>query len=211
MAAYTYWSHLDHAPFRLLAYMALVSLDHPKDGQPARRYFGGRDALCQALGHPVPPSDSTARTVRKAISALMRAGAIETVVKAAPGRYAEYALQLDGGTSGSRVRSVNGGTSGSATEELQVPYGGTSGSAMEELQVPPEEPLRNQSGIREDEGVTSQGDLTTRAHASGQPNEVPPHVPKNAIAAASPRAPGCPACGTYLDGAYCFTCRKESA
>ena len=43
---YARWGHLPHAPFRVLAYMALRTLD---DGDPPR-FWGGRESLAVALG-----------------------------------------------------------------------------------------------------------------------------------------------------------------
>lgn len=86
------WSHLDHAPFRLLCYMAVVS----KDDDP--RYWGGQEALMMALGMS-PDADqalrsSTKRVVTKWIRALIDAKAIKLTERPAPGRNAEYTLSL---------------------------------------------------------------------------------------------------------------------
>lgn len=49
---YAHWKDLGHRPHRLLAYMALRTLD--ADSPP--RYWAGRDSLAEALGYSVPPA-----------------------------------------------------------------------------------------------------------------------------------------------------------
>lgn len=106
---YTRWLHLPDRPFRLLAYMALVTLD---DDDPPR-YWAGREPLAAALGRIVPdepdPADRTPRAeefrrmrtadfqaVKNALRPLFEAGAV--VVDASPGprRNAVYRLALGG-------------------------------------------------------------------------------------------------------------------
>lgn len=102
---YLGWSHLPDRPFRLLAYMALVSLD--TDVPP--RYFGGYPALARALGRNTPDAfdrhsatDSQRRAfkadmeaVRNALSPLLAASAVIVDRPEAPGRGPEFALVLD--------------------------------------------------------------------------------------------------------------------
>jgi hypothetical protein len=98
---YAHWTRLDGAPFRVLIYMALVSLD--ADDPP--RYFGGWEALANALGRQLPPKDdpgqkaqreraAAAEAVRVAVRQLTRAGAVSTLRPAGAGHRAEYALHL---------------------------------------------------------------------------------------------------------------------
>lgn len=88
-ACYVLWSHLDHAPFRLLVGMALQSLDQSSaEGRPARVYFGGEDALVELLGRTRSPA-------YKALSALKKAGAIEALDVGRKGHRAVYKLALD--------------------------------------------------------------------------------------------------------------------
>lgn len=96
---YARWGHLPHAPFRVLAYMALRTLD---DGDPPR-FWGGRESLAVALGRLVPkPEDEQSRRERKAAfeavkevtATLRRLGAIEIIEPARPTRNAVYALNL---------------------------------------------------------------------------------------------------------------------
>jgi hypothetical protein len=106
-AVYARWTGLNHVPFRLLAYMALVSLD--RDEPP--RFWGGRDDLAGAIGRTLPrepddtdtdPSAVAARRQRRAAHEAVRAGlrelkdvgAITTAKHARQGLRAEYLLHL---------------------------------------------------------------------------------------------------------------------
>ena len=104
-AIYAQWGRLAHAPFRLLAYMGVVSLDAPDGSIPARLFFAGREAMAIALGTIPPPenSDDPAVTrerrsafgrVDRALKVLVDEGAV-TRVKAA-GHYsnAHYRLNI---------------------------------------------------------------------------------------------------------------------
>jgi hypothetical protein len=116
-AAFVHWSAmLDDQPMRALLYMANVALDPPQRGRVEERtlpcrYFGGWESLSEALGNPVPPApadtdasadaddarrrrETAARRVRRAITALRRAGAIEDVRHGGRGVQAEYLLRL---------------------------------------------------------------------------------------------------------------------
>lgn len=88
-ACYVLWSHLDHAPFRLLVGMALQSLDHQgKTGRPARIWFGGQDALVDMLGR--------SRTqAYEALKKLKDAGAVEVIDAGRVDHRAVYKLVLD--------------------------------------------------------------------------------------------------------------------
>lgn len=88
------WAHLDHAPFRLLVYMAIVAQDN---GDPPM-FYQGQEACAMALGMP-PDADAKARQaafrgVRRHIDYLVKAKCIERTFAGAPGRNAEYALRL---------------------------------------------------------------------------------------------------------------------
>lgn len=105
------WVHLPHGSFRLLTFMALVTMD--EDQPPV--YWGGREPLAYALGRITPPapedSDTSARAadyrrarradfeaVKVAFRPLAKAGVAEVLQAAAPGRNAVYALHLGAGT-----------------------------------------------------------------------------------------------------------------
>lgn len=108
---FTHWTHLGHREARLLAYLALVSLDA---GRPPV-YFGGWADAARAIGLPVEANPQSAqRGLRNAIRALTTAGALAPSGKAHTGRRAEYALTLDparsvvatGTTHGPRGRTI---------------------------------------------------------------------------------------------------------
>lgn len=97
-AVYTMYAHLPHRAHRLLVYMALVSLDNDSEDRPARRFFGGQDAMVEALNlaRDTPTRVRTAqRTVRAVLSELERAGAIERRSHGRNGRRSEYTLRLN--------------------------------------------------------------------------------------------------------------------
>lgn len=109
--AFARWNHLPDRAFRLLAFMALVTMDD--DEAPA--YWGGRESLAMALGRMTPAeparSDSSARAnefrkarradfeaVKAGIRELISAGVITCGQLPAPGRNAVYLLHLDART-----------------------------------------------------------------------------------------------------------------
>ena len=89
---YTHWTHLGHREARLLAYLALVSLDA---GRPPV-YFGGWADAARAIGLDPEGNPASARkNVRQAFQRLAQTGALVSSGKAHSGRRAEYALTLD--------------------------------------------------------------------------------------------------------------------
>ncbi|HEY9415503.1 MAG TPA: hypothetical protein VIQ30_12140, partial [Pseudonocardia sp.] len=100
---YARWYGLPDLPFRVYAYMALVSLDD--DREPA--YWGGWESLALAAGRLVPPRDDTdpekvrvRRAALKAVNGALRLlvdrEALRVKVPAAPGRNTTYGLNLTG-------------------------------------------------------------------------------------------------------------------
>jgi hypothetical protein len=89
-AVFIYWRRLPHAPFRLLVYMALVSMD--ADDPP--KYWGGWQALAEALGRKMPATHADRVAVTTALTTLRQEGAISRAVNPARGRRAEYLLHL---------------------------------------------------------------------------------------------------------------------
>lgn len=109
---YAGWSTLPDRAFRVLAYMALVSLDEDGDSSKARRYYAGRTDLAAALGRAVPPEpaedDSSPRAVaarrarnaafeavRGTLRTLRDAGALREVRRGGFRHQSEYELLLD--------------------------------------------------------------------------------------------------------------------
>jgi hypothetical protein len=98
--AYARWAGLPDLPFRVLAYMAVVS----KDEDPKPCFWGGWESLALAAGRLVPDrSDDPAVTkarraalkaVNAAVKVLVDRGAVRVKVVAAPGRNATYELNF---------------------------------------------------------------------------------------------------------------------
>lgn len=120
-AVYTSWAGLNHVPFRLLAYMALVTLD--RDDPP--RFWGGRDDLAHAIGRRVPrePDDTDTseaaaavrrqrkqahEAVRVALAELKAVGVVVQVKQARLGVRAEYTLHLTPAQAGSQTPAQAG-------------------------------------------------------------------------------------------------------
>lgn len=83
---------VDHAPTRVLVFMALVALD----ADPEPSYFGGREALAESLG--APATTSGFRAVDRVMSALSRVGLTVVAQKGAPGRHTRYLLRDGNGS-----------------------------------------------------------------------------------------------------------------
>lgn len=164
--AFTIWAAagLNHRTFRLLTYMALVSLDEARDDTPARRYWGGTTDLALAIGYTVPerPHDddrspdavAARRAIKKAHDAvdtclgeLREAGAVRLVRKPSPGRTAAYELVLDLWTT-TPARSPLRGERQSGTETSLPPQRGTNVPPSEGSTLPPQRgersPLRGE-------------------------------------------------------------------
>jgi hypothetical protein len=77
-AVYIYWSHLDHAPFRLLSHMALKSVDAGSRAAAAIEpdlYWLPLSDQAEAMGY-APHGKATVRQLRKLRAQLVDAGAI---------------------------------------------------------------------------------------------------------------------------------------
>jgi hypothetical protein len=99
--AYAAWGSLPDGPFRMLAYMALVSRD--EDAQP--RFYAGREALAYALGRSLTDAESEEaeglaaqrrayKAVDRMLASLKAAGAIYVIRSASRTHHAEYGLRL---------------------------------------------------------------------------------------------------------------------
>ena len=122
---YTTWSHLPDRPFRLLTHMALII----KDATPKPTYWGGREAMCQALGLPVE-SQSSHQAVKRAVRRLVDEGALERVRNGHAGSRSEYELRFERGSSAAPLRgSLTAPHRGSVNDphrgSLVYPAGGT--------------------------------------------------------------------------------------
>jgi hypothetical protein len=132
-AAYAQWGDLPHAPFRLLAYMALRSMD--ADSPPM--FWGGREEQAYALGKAVPEGrDEESKRVRQAsfdavkdaMKVLKARGAVAQTNTACAGQRASFALNL-------RAQKV-GGSETPAGEVKTPPERGSQTPPVEGSQTP---------------------------------------------------------------------------
>jgi hypothetical protein len=92
-------AQLDHAPMRVLTFMAVTALDKTstKTGDPPDRYYYGRIPLARALGYGrTNPDDADSKAahsaVARAVQTLLDEGVIKLRESAHSGRSAEYDL-----------------------------------------------------------------------------------------------------------------------
>jgi hypothetical protein len=90
--AYVNWHQLPDGPFRVLAFMCLVSLD--RDAVP--RYWGGRDELVRALGKGTDPTPADYQALKRAVRVLVDKGVLTVDKRPGPGHSAVYGLHLTG-------------------------------------------------------------------------------------------------------------------
>jgi len=93
-----WWAHLDPAPRCLLAYMASVTYDTPKNGIGAGRFFQSRGVLVlnyTGIAENDPRYESADRRIRRYIATLIEAKAIRVVKPGYRGQHAEYELLVD--------------------------------------------------------------------------------------------------------------------
>lgn len=160
-ACYAQWSHLPDRPFRVLAYMALIA----KDSTPEPTFWGGRDALCIALGIEADPAGY--RVIRRALAELIDAGALERKYVGHAGKRSEYRVHVT-----PRKGDTSDPQSPAGTTEkgghVSPPEGGhlspqrrTPQSAKEDTSVPPRT-TRNTRSEKEEE-ISSTHSSTDRA------------------------------------------------
>lgn len=100
---FAYWTHLPDRPFRLLVHMSHLV----KDTNEVPTYWGGRDAMAQALGLEVGTA-STHTMVKRAIRTLIDEGALRRTFDGHAGSRSEYRLTLDRGNSSVPHRGNSG-------------------------------------------------------------------------------------------------------
>lgn len=126
------WTHVSDVEFRVLVRMAHTSLDERSGALPAATYFGGHELLMATLRQEGGSPSTVLRRVRKAITGLVEAGAIERVNAARSGANQVYRLTLEG------VRKID--VDGSAPEAQQVPHDPTQQVPGEPTQQVPQGP-----------------------------------------------------------------------
>lgn len=87
-ATYAHYGHLPDRAFRLLTYMALVCKDETKNPT----YYGGREALANALG--ATEDEAGFHAVKRCIATLVAAGAVSRELQGYHGKRSEYRLHV---------------------------------------------------------------------------------------------------------------------
>lgn len=103
-AVLTTWTSLPHRARVVLVAMAHVALDAPRDGAPARRYFGGPGYLAEVLygpaglerndGGELVATFSAGKQVEKVLTELVKAGAVRRVRAGGRRHRSEYEVVL---------------------------------------------------------------------------------------------------------------------
>ena len=149
---FTSWTHLPDRPFRLLAYMALIA----KDTNTDPTYWGGRDALAQALGKD-PGTASARQIVKCAVAALVAAGAIERSYVGHAGRRSEYRMTLTSGPKrGNESVPQRGNASDPQRGNESVPQRGNESLPKGVTLATPQGTIRNQGGEQEEPNLDSE-------------------------------------------------------
>lgn len=219
-AVYGVWGDLPDGAFRLLAYMALIAKD--EDDPP--RFYGGRETLAYALGWAVEDKRTTDpveiakreqafKSVHRTLGILKKAGAITTLVAAAPGRTAEYGLNLtvlrspkNWSRSRQRLRK-NGDHSGPSGTPETVPADGNASKSLggtppkesaERLQISRQMvPQERGPQEKEEQEKTREEEVVAVSTTSHPPRASPPDAwcPKHPKLRLKPRTDGRTACG----------------
>ena len=88
------WGELPDRPFRVLLYMAM----RLPDAEESPRWYGSQDELAVAIGDAAavdgPQRKTVLRRVSTAVAALVDAGALDVLQRAAPGRRPVYELRV---------------------------------------------------------------------------------------------------------------------
>jgi len=126
---YARWGHLPDRPFRLLVFMALVSMD--EDEPPM--FYKGREAMGVALGRLIPPAPAPTdlseraeqfrkerradfEAVKNALRQLTKVGVVVCERESGPGQVAVYSLRLKAGMG--KVSPVEQGRPGLSTGKV---------------------------------------------------------------------------------------------
>lgn len=200
-AVYHHWGKLPHAPFRMLAFMALTSLDESKDGRPGRQFYGGREMLAVAMGRVVPPENpedpgvtrerhAAFAAVDRALKVLSTEGAIRLLEAAGHYRPAKYELVFPTGSTTVSVDLEHHGERGAkdhGERERSTTVSVTKHHGERGAQEQQEEP-----GLTS--GETGRGDLppTGGAHARDDTRQALRTVPTEGVRDLRPAGGGVP-------------------
>lgn len=152
-----HWTHVSDRAFRVLVRMALTALDKPNKGRPAAVYHGGRELLAMSLRSEKGTNETRYRAVKRALSELAEAGAIQHLQAGWSGQNSVYRITVE-------RRSMGGPTSPPVGGPTSPPKGGPLGPEKGGPTSPPKEPRGTNRGAREEQVV----DLQTPSH--------PPHA-----------------------------------
>jgi hypothetical protein len=90
-----HWSQLTDLQFRVLTIMAITSLDVGNGRHSRAVYWAGHDYLALCVFGTDAPEERHLHAVKRAISGLVKLGAIEPMERATGRRRARYRLILD--------------------------------------------------------------------------------------------------------------------
>jgi hypothetical protein len=171
----TRWSHISDRAFRVLTVMAVTALDAPTDSCEAGVYFAGQEPLLAALRNERGGTRETReRTVKKAITELIKEKAIERVVTGRVGRKAIYRLRLDGAAGVDLPGRIEGD---SQSPPVGDPQGPAQGGRWSPAEGDPQGPRRGTAGVpprnhREDQ------EKEPRSGNQGRTGGAPPPDPR---------------------------------
>jgi hypothetical protein len=176
---YALWGHLPDHAFRLLGYMALVTLD--ADEPPI--FWQGVPALALALGRDLPEDPdgdnsieaevirktrkAVLRIVSRAVSVCISEGVVRVIRKPSPGRHAVYSLHLSRAVSNPVDNGVDDAPRDGADESRTT-------SGVPDVRRPVSQ--RATSGVVRDGGIKG-GRLTTKEEQNEEQTQLPssPH------------------------------------
>lgn len=152
--ALAHWSHVSDRAFRVLIRMAVTAYDQPHKGNPPSIYRHGRELLAMSLRGEKGSEQTRYRAVKRALSELTEAGAIEHVQAGWSGQNAVYRLTLD-------RKSMGGPTSPPVGGPTSPPKGGSKRAEKGGRTDPPREHLGTSTTGDQEEQVV---DLRTTGH-----------------------------------------------
>ena len=158
----------EHAPVRAYVYMALIALD--RDPEPS--YYGGREALADALA--LAPTASRYRSLERTISALVNAGLVATLSPAATGKPARYGLRDGAGNPLSVTQETPGAERHPLPEEQDVTPGTERPPLPVDNYVTPGAERRNARHSEAERPALSTGPKEERRNKEERGGETPP-------------------------------------